>query len=156
VFATSNSQNGSTAETSLGINLYQNDQLVTAINGSPAGWLDDSHLLVNNFVNDYQIYSNFDYGGCSVYSIGAANSATCAMPEVLAFQNVSPGTIYANNLNQILTVDTGATQWASGNALSPSPLQSFQVRPVGPPYLSALAGNYVVFVSSAYVVAQSY
>jgi Putative Ig domain len=157
VFATSNSQNGNSAETSLGINLYQNDQLVTAVNGSPAGWIDDSHLLVNNFVNDSFIYSNFDYAGCSVYSVTGASSGTCAIPEVLAFQNVSSGTIYANNLNEILTVDTGAVAWASGNALSPSPLgQAFDSQPVSAPYLSALAGNYVVFVSSAYVVAQTY
>jgi hypothetical protein len=61
--------------------------------GTPAGWIDDSHLLVNNFVNDYQIYSDFDYAGCSLYSVTGAAAGTCELPEVLAFQNVSSGTI---------------------------------------------------------------
>jgi hypothetical protein len=155
VFANSNSKNGGSASTTLGINLYQNDKLTTAISGSPAGWIDDSHLLVNSYQPDTFDPSQYDYTGCAQYSVTGALSGSCELPEVLSFQNVSAGTIYANNLNKIFDVGTSATIWASGNPLSTNGLY-YGPKGSPPTYWDTLAGNHVVFVSSAYVVAQTY
>jgi len=155
VFATSEFV---TPSFSAGANLYQNNQLVTAVNGWPLGWIDDTHLLLNNYVSDYFIPQQSDYAGCSVYSNTGVSAGACELPEVLSFQNAGAGTIYANNLNEILDVASGAVSWASGNALAYG-FGVIQVVPAEeplPPYLGTLAGSHVVFVSGSYVLAQSF
>ena len=72
---------------------------------------------------------------------------------MLSFQTVTSDTLYANNLNEIVSVSTGAVSWASGNAVAfaPNVLDAPTLA-----FMDTLAGNHVVFVSGSQVVAQSY
>jgi hypothetical protein len=152
VFATSNAIGPAVA---VGTNLYQNDKLVTAVNGWPVGWIDDSHLLVNSYQTNV-LTLQADYWGCTLYAATGATSGSCELPEVQSFQNISAGSIYANSLNKIYEVSTGAASWASANPLSAAfPLgTSYLTQP--PSSLDTIAGNRAVFVSGPYVVAQTY
>jgi len=154
VFATSTTVNPAVTGppfATFGTNLYQNNKLVTAISGWPVGWIDDTHLLVNSYQPDFIVDVQTDYVGCAIYGPTGANAGTCQLPGVAALQSVNPDSVYANNLNEILTVSSGSVSWASGNTLA-NPIYAYSDYT----YLDALAGHRVVFVSSAYVLAQSY
>ena len=57
------------AEPNPGTNILKNGTVVTAVTGSPGGWIDDGHLLVNTFVEIEGLGINvLGYCGCSVYS----------------------------------------------------------------------------------------
>lgn len=133
------SPNGTLLATSMGkasggTNILQNGSLVTAVTGFPIGWIDDGHLLVNTYAQQYT--------GCGVYSAAGQKTGPCALPEVTAFQSLTADTIYAVNLAEIVSISTGDVNWTSADAISPS--------------TGAIAGNHVVFVSGEQVIAQAY
>lgn len=68
------------------------------------------------------------------------STSPCALPEVTAFQPIASDSIYAVYLAGILSVSTGNVLWTSGDSASPG----------------AVAGNDVVFMSGASVLAQGY
>ncbi len=135
--------------TDFGTNLWQNDKLVTAVSGWAPGWIDDAHLLVNTYQDNYFDDEITDYTGCSIYSPSGTSVGNCSLPEVLSFQTVTSDTLYALNLNEIVSLSSGAASWASGDAVANNPLDSSTLA-----FMDALAGNHVVFVSGAQVVAQ--
>lgn len=138
--------------TGFGTNIWQNDKLLTAVSGWPAGWIDDAHLLVNTYQANYLNDQQTDYTGCAIYDPTGSSAGSCGLPQVLSFQTVTSDTLYALNLNAIVAVTTGAVSWASGDALAPSGfLASAPLT-----FMDTLAGNRVVFVSGSLVVAQSY
>jgi Putative Ig domain len=155
LFATSSSANPTDINidfTGFGTNLWQNNALVTAVSGWPAGWIDNSHLLVNTYQQDYINTQQGDYTGCAIYGPTGMSAGSCYLPDVLSFQTVTSDTVYALNLNAIVPVSTGAVSWTSGDAVTSSYLS-------GPPplaFMDTLAGSHVVFVSGSQVVAQSY
>lgn len=129
-----------------GTNSYQNGTFATAVTGLPIGWIDDGHLLANT----YKLLNGNGppvYAACQVYSpTTGQSSGPCALPEVTAFQTVTPDTIYAVNLAAILSVSTGNIDWKSGDAASPL---------LGP-LVGAVADNRVVFSSGPRILAQGY
>jgi hypothetical protein len=136
----------------------QNNKLITAVSGWPVGWLGDSQLLVNTYQLDY-LNNNADYNGCAIYSPAGMSAGTCDLPQILSFQTVTSDTLYALNLNEIVSVSTGVVSWASGDAASGESPTSPLLAPfssANPAYADALAGNHVIFVSGSKVVAQSY
>jgi hypothetical protein len=139
--------------TDFATNILQNNKLVTAVSGWPVGWLDDSHLLVNTYQLDY-FNNNADYNGCAIYGPTGMSAGTCDLPQVLSFQIVTSDTLYALNLNEIVSVSTGVVSWASGDAASGESPTSPSLPNLT--YADALAGNHVIFVSGSKVVAQSY
>ncbi len=139
--------------TGFGTNLWQNDKLVTAVSGWPAGWIDDAHLLVNTYQADYFDPEETDYIGCAIYGPTGMSAGSCSLPQVLSFQTVTSDTLYALNLNAIVSVSTGAVSWASGDAVATS-VNVLELPTLT--FMDTLAGNHVVFVSGSLVVAQSY
>jgi hypothetical protein len=137
-----------------GTNLYQNNKLVTAVSGWPAGWIDNGHVVVNIYKSDYWVPQQLDYQGCAIYGPTGMSDGTCLLPEVLALQTVDSSSVYANNANEIINVGTGVVTWASGNPMPGGLSNSYGIVYLNFP--SGLAGNHVVFASGAFVVAQSH
>lgn len=129
-----------------GTSLFQNGTLVTAFNGLPVGWLDDSRLVVDNYALLGGLVPTYTYSGCTLYGPnGSPTGGACALgQELRQFQPVGSDTLYSPANNQILSVSTGAVTWASGD-LGGSEF------PIG-----AVAGAYVVFISGTSIVAQSH
>ena len=127
-------------------NLLLNGTLVTAFSGLTVGWLDNTRLLVNNYSG-----ALYPYSGCTLYGPnGAPTNAPCAIPvELLRFQPVPSQNdlIYSPEYNQVLSVSTGAVNWASGNMAVGSGTRQAT---------GALAGSKVIFVSGIDLLAQSY
>lgn len=135
------SQGGST---NVGTNLLLNGSLVTAFSGLPAGWLDNSRLLVNNYENSPSVPA-IQYAGCTLYGPnGVPTGAPCAIGiELQRFQSVTSDGIYAPQNNQIFSVSTGATTWASGD-------------PIVSNTQGAVAGSNVIFISGIDALAQPF
>ena len=137
--------------TGFGTNLWQNDKLVTAVSGWPAGWIDEG---VGEHVPGGLVRSEeTDYIGCAIYGPTGMSAGSCSLPQVLSFQTVTSDTLYALNLNAIVSVSTGAVSWASGDAVATS-VNVLELPTLT--FMDTLAGNHVVFVSGSLVVAQSY
>ena len=128
--------------TSPGTNLLQNGNFITALAGTPAGWLDNGRLVVNDSVPDFQGQTS-RYTGCTIYSpSGSPTGGACALsPQVAEFQPVSSDLIFVPAVNQILSVSTGALNWSSGDPSTAG---------------GALAGSHIVFMSGTKLIAQSY
>jgi hypothetical protein len=126
----------------IGTNIRQNGTLVTAVSGWPVGWIDTGRLLVSTYTTDQRLITGV-YAGCTIYDPSGHSVGSCALPEVLRFQTVTSDSLYAADLNSIVSVSTGAVIWTSGNSQALS-------------RVGALAGTRVVFVSGARVLAQTY
>lgn len=127
--------------------VLQNGTLISTVAGWPVGWTDDTHLLVNSYIDDRVSDTTGDFAGCTIYDRAGNVSGTCDLPEVLSFQTVTSDTLYALNLDAMVSVSTGAVSWMSGDPLTPAYTLKF---------VDALAGNHVVLVSGTRLVAQSY
>ena len=127
--------------TTAAANIYNNGSLATAVSGWPVGWIDDGHLLVNTYT---QPHLDVVYAGCSVVGPAGQSAGSCALStEVDALQPVTGDTICSNLRNSIFSVSTGSTVWTSGDPMSSQ-------------LIGAVAGNHVVFVSGAHILAQGY
>src|SRR6185437_7611141 len=115
--------------------------LLNAITGYPLGWIDDGHLLIATYIY-IGPFQDIGYAGCAVYSPSGQSTGPCALPEVDAFQTVTSDDIYVVNKASILSVSTGSVLWRSGDPASLS--------------LGAVAGNRVVVLSGARVLAQGH
>lgn len=115
--------------------------LLNAITGYPLGWIDDGHLLIATYIY-IDPFQDIGYAGCAVYSPSGQSTGPCALPEVDAFQTVTSDDIYVVNKASILSVSTGSVLWRSGDPASLS--------------LGAVAGNRVVVLSGARVLAQGH
>lgn len=118
--------------------IYQNGTAVTAVPGFAVGWIDDSGLLVDTYTG--QVGPPFAYSGCAIYSPTGTLIASPPLPEIMNFQTVGSGLIYAPDANTIYSTSTGSATWTS----------TYPHGGVG----AAAAGD-VVFLSGARVVVQS-
>lgn len=153
------STGGSAApEPNPGTNIVQNGTVLTAVTGSPSGWIDDGHLLINTFAPN-SVGVGVNYAGCTVYSPSGQSTGSCALPEVYSFQAITSDSIYAINLSEILSVSTGDVSWMSGDSVSgvgQPVLPGSLADGGGGSALGAIADNRVIFVSGAQVLAQGY
>jgi hypothetical protein len=118
--------------------LYTNGALVSALAGVGVGWLDNGHLLVN----DYQLVGHgmlVQSNGQSIFSPTGAPLGTATLPELHEVQILTPDSIYSAPSNSIFSVSTSATTW-----MSPDPSSGF---------VGGVAGSNVVFVSGTQVLA---
>ena len=124
---------------------YVSGNLVANLPGIAVGWLDNAHLLVNNFdYNKEAFYTNSQIYGKDGIVTGAG-----PVPYVLSFQRVMPATdpvdlVYLPTPtasipgNVILSLGSSHVTWASGN----------------PSAGGAVAGTETVFVSGSRLLAQ--
>jgi hypothetical protein len=126
LIAASSSQDATAAT-----NIYRNGALVTAVPGWAIGWLDNTHLLVQNFNAASVIY---DPSGLKLSTPTPHNFAD-------PFQIVDPDSIYEPGSNMIFSVTTGASIFSTVTA-------SMGV--------GAVAGSQVVFASGDQVLSQPF
>jgi len=121
-----------------GTNIYQNFTLTTAVSGWPVGWIDNSRLLTNTYVDSE---ASVVYSGATIYSASGAVLATPALPELQNLETVNADSIYSPDRNSIYSLTTGQLIFGSGNV-------------VGLPNVAgALVGSYVVYPVGPLVVA---
>jgi hypothetical protein len=116
-------------------NIYKNAALATAVPGWAVGWLDDSRLLAITFD------SKNNYLGSVIYGPTGSVLAKAPIPEFYTMNVVSPTSVYSPELNIIVSLTTGATAWASGNASR---------------RLGAVTASQVIFASGSRVLVQPY
>ena len=127
-------------------NLFNNGTLVTALPGRSIGWLDNSRVLVNNYIQEK--YST-EFNGTTIYSASGTAIATppAALPEMHIIQPLTSNSIYSPEFNAIFSLTTGAPSWSSGNTATLANLNVVS---------GAVAGSQVFFQSGALLLAQSY
>jgi hypothetical protein len=125
--------------------LYNNGALVTALTGVAVGWVDDGHLLVNNYADNS---GQVTFQGVSIYGPMGTVLSTPGLPEMLQPQPVTASSVYTPTANAIVSVTDGHVIWLSPDT----------VNYIGGAVLSpgAVAGNNVVFASGAQVIALSH
>jgi len=139
-----------------GSSIVKNGTLVTAVNGVAAGWIDDNHLLVNNFkpghvyippptssaqvkVGVKLIYQDPEYTGASIFDATGKLLSSAPLPEIDLFQPLAADSIYSPQRNSIVSPTTGAVSWTSADDSSAGE--------------GAVAATVVVFQSGAQVLA---
>jgi hypothetical protein len=121
-------------------NIYQNGTLVaTTIPGYAAAWLDNGRLLVTSAGNTASIYS--PAGGL----LGTAPISTLNPVQV-----VSPNLVYVPQLNEVLSLTSGNSVWASGDSCGVTPFIYINT------CFDAFAGSAIVFNSENVVLVQPY
>jgi hypothetical protein len=117
-------------------NIYLNGALSSAVTGWAVGWLDDSHLLVQNYAG------GDSYVSSAIYSPGGTKLSTPAARDVGdAFQIVDSDSIYDVDENAIYRVSTGAKIWSTATPSAE---------------VGAVAGSRVVFVSGNELVSEGF
>jgi hypothetical protein len=133
---------GNTKDQNAATNIYNNGMLATAVPGWAVAWLDNTHILLNNYTgppNTMPVYS-----GSTVYDASGVQVSAPALPQLgtqRAVQVLSADSVYDPSLNSIFSVSTGMPTWTSA---SPN-------RGVG-----AVAGARVVFASGNLVLTQPF
>jgi hypothetical protein len=117
-------------------NVYQNFALTTTISGGAFGWIDNSRLLIASYTGS-DIYQ---YVNSTIYSPTGVAMTTPALPDLGVFQSVSADSVYSAQLNSIYSISSGAQLFGGGDNTQGG----------------AIAGAYVVFVSSTRVLAIPY
>lgn len=117
------------------IRLYANGNLLGAVPGNMAGWLDNSHMVSTVFVDSPTSPADV-YDHTEIISTTGVVLATLNIPQPSEIQVISPNVFYAPNLNSIFDATTGAIVWSS----------SLSARGIG-----AVAGDNVAFATGAKV-----
>jgi hypothetical protein len=131
-----------TATPASSTDLLQNGTFIATFTGVPAGWLDNTRLVVNN----YKLQPGTSvsvYSGCTIYDTTAhPTNDACGLPAFVSqFQAVANDAVYVPLYNQIFSVSTGVPNWSSGDATGMG---------------GAVAGSRIIFVSGSNLLAQPY
>lgn len=124
--------------TQVGTQIISNGVLVNAVQGWPAGWLDDNRLVVNTYAQQ-ALLGPVLFAGAFIYDATGKQTGPFLYPgELTDFQPVTAQTFYIPN--SIQSIDGISNVW----------LTTVASRGVG-----AVAGPHVVFASGARVYALS-
>jgi hypothetical protein len=123
-------------------NLYHNGSLVTAVSGWVVGWLDASHILVNNYTLPSPATSGTnEYVNATVYDTTGTKDTDLPIPvEMMSLQVAGTGSIYDPGSNAIYSTTTGAATWTGSPATG----------------VGAVAGSNVVAVYGTQAIAVPY
>jgi len=117
-------------------NLYHNGSLVSAVEGWVVGWLDESHVLVNNY--SPPAATRGTYLNSTVYDTTGTKIADLSLPvEMQALQVVSTSSIYDSGANAIYSTTSGIATWTGSQSAG----------------IGAVAGSNVVAVYGSQVIA---
>jgi hypothetical protein len=135
-------------------NIYNNGTFTAAVPSVAVGWLDDNRLILNDYVSvgNYPPPEVIASNGTVIYDAAGKKVGTTPFLGLGPFQVVSA----ANNAvyemgNTIVSLNTGATTWASGNFAFAS---ASMFCPCG--WTSAVSAAQVIFASDNLVLAQPY
>jgi hypothetical protein len=119
--------------------IYKNGTLVTTVPGWSIAWLDNSRLMTNQYQYppaDYVIYA-----GNVVYAPQGTILAKPNIPESHDVQAITSDLVYSFDLNEIVSLTSGSTVWASGD-----PHDSART--------ATVSGSQIVFASGSAILAQ--
>jgi putative Ig domain-containing protein len=129
------------ARPEISTSIYKNGVLAAAVPGWGVGWLDNSRLLVNDYVfqdqNPIPMYS-----GAQIFNSSGTNLGSSAVPLLTSLVPVTTNAVYSAQLNAISSLTSGQPTWASGDPILDG--------------VGAITSLQVVFASGNYVLAQSY
>jgi hypothetical protein len=122
-------------------NIYKNGTFVTTVSGWSPGWLDNSRLLVSTYAAQAG-GAGISYESSMIDSSAGNTLSSLTFPaEPAAITVPSANSIYAVNANEIFSLTSAATIWASANDSTG---------------VGATTGTQVIFASGTYVLAQQY
>ncbi|MGA2399099.1 MAG: putative Ig domain-containing protein [Steroidobacteraceae bacterium] len=136
--------------TTVTTNIYKNGTLTTAVPGYAVGWINNTELLVQNFINDMETSGANEPMGTAIYNAQGQEVGATPLQAVTPFMPVSGLSVYVILSNTIVSLQTGDTAWASGNAINHLGGEA------DPANLGAITGTQVVFASGNRVLAQPY
>jgi hypothetical protein len=135
-------------------NIYNNGSLVTTVTGFAVGWLDNTRFLANEYVlQDMQTAPT--YTQAQIFSSTGAVLAPAPVPLLGTLQPVTTNSVYSPQVNEIVSVSTGAATWASANPIA---IPRYSTVDVGYPQSAGggITGTAVIFASGGFVLEQSY
>jgi hypothetical protein len=125
-------------------NLYQNGVLTGVTTGMAGGWLDDSRLLVLNYVRSQAPVSLYDvYTSSKIVDTLGQTLSPLVVPPAVWFQALAADRIYSPQQNEIFDVSSGASAWSTP---TPSTPMADSIWPY-PTHVGAVAGDFVYFPS---------
>jgi hypothetical protein len=83
-----------------------------------------------------------------IYDPNGKVLATSPIPDIYTINVATSNSVYSSQLNEILSLTTGAPTWASGNARLTQGANGVSQ--------GAIAGSQVIFTSGSLVLAQPY
>lgn len=95
-----------------GTNVYVNGALTAALSGWTPGWLDDSRVLDNRYINPPRP-SVPPFQDAAIFDAAGQTLATPPLPELWDMQPVDSNTLYSSGRNQIYDATTGALLWST-------------------------------------------
>jgi hypothetical protein len=133
--------------------VYRSGTLLATLPGYPVGWLDDSRIFVNSYSGECGVNNEFVfYTGATIYGPTGTKLATppiggvCAIQwesgEIDSLQVVSSDLVYSQQSNDVVSLTSGASTWASQDPFSGQ--------------WGVFAGSAIAFVSGNLVLAQPY
>lgn len=122
--------------------LYQGPTLIDALTGWPVGWIDDTHLLINRYIDNYP---NEQIFGVQIVDPTGTVLSTPPLPRMKQFQIAGPHAIYWAEFNEIYDTNTGALLWGSYDRPASS------LRPLG-----AVGAGKVFYVSGSQIKSETY
>ncbi len=131
-------------------NIYQAGTLVTAVPGWAVSWLDDTHIVVNEYKLDVTdpCPSCIEPSGTAIYDNLGNLLTKPPILELEPVQAVSADIVYIPSENTMKSLATGAVTWSSGDQVAVQPSSG---QPIG-----VVSGAQVVFVLSHYVLVQQF
>ena len=121
-------------------NIYKNGTLVTTVAGWAAGWIDNGHLLVNNYTPSSPVYID-----ATIYDSAGTKLSEVMPPEMLSLQPMTATSVFDSC--EIVSTANGAVLWSSGDKSQAVTIYTCN---------GAIAGSEVVFVSGSLVLTQPY
>lgn len=123
-------------------NIYVNGVLTGALQpAAPLVWLSNARVLAMKYRTVNPAGGSYIFDGAAIFDETGVSQATPTLPELARAQLVTADSIYAPELNTILSTVSGDTLWSSP-------------RPIPPWGVGGVAGSRVVFVSRAEVRAE--
>jgi hypothetical protein len=126
--------------TDCSVNIYVNNLITTAapLNGCAVGWVDTSHVLVDNYV--FTLGSGVSYSNALLYDSSGNLVATLPVPAGTILP-INSSSFYMPSTNSVYSASTGAVVWTctlTSNGLG------------------AVSGSDIVYVSGHRVIAEPY
>jgi hypothetical protein len=102
-------------------NIYQNGNLVTAVQGFPGGWIDNGHLFVPTYQPGYK--NENVYSGTTIYSPSGATLTTFpsnTLPEIFEPQFPSSNLVFNPDNPAVYSLTDGSLVWTAPPGVGPT------------------------------------
>ncbi len=129
-------------------NIIQNGTLITAVPGEAVGWIDNTRILVDQYIARADPTAPTIFTNATIYSPGGVLLSTPPLPAMVSIQPITSDTIFDPGSSSIYSVTTGQITWTATYPVKLYPYPSF--------HIGAVAGPYVVYPSGHTIVEEAY